>query len=205
MDKRKIRAAGIVVLAAVTILFLAVNVRNYDEYQTAVQEKAAKAQELDSAEQRIETVMENVARYEEEKKEFEKYLFKEQDIPAFIDGISLMADQSLVRVVDMRSRQFVQVQVEQPYDNELRKRIQKNKELKKAREEVKPVMTLAALPIDIKVEGTFPALLTFLDGLENFEQLLTIGNISMASTQQYPMLKCEFTLKIYSFKNMKDL
>ncbi|MCA9406051.1 MAG: type 4a pilus biogenesis protein PilO [Candidatus Omnitrophica bacterium] len=169
--------------------------------EKALQQKVAQRDELENEIARVEEML---VKMERERRDFEKYLFQERDIPAFLDEISKFANDSLVSIIDMQTKNFRQVVVPTEY-------YQRNKKLTQAqvnqlREQQKEnVLTLAAMPIQIKVEGTFSALVDFLDQLQNYEQLINISSVDIQAQKKYPKLNCNFTLSIYSLKSLEDL
>ncbi len=84
------------------------------------------------------------------------------------------------------------------------KREKKPAELSK--EEMNRMLTLAAMPINVKISGPYVSIVNFYRHLENFKQLISISNIEIAAANNtYPVLSCDFTLKIYSLKTLEEL
>ncbi len=166
-----------------------------------------KKENLSELKDEISEIKRSIALYEKEKEDFQNILFTEQDVPAFLDGISDFAKRSDISIVDMKTQGFSEVVV--PHSSQSSK-VQRGSrkaedETLTSQEQIERNLTLAAMPISIKVEGAYAAYIDFLAHLEAFEQLLTISNVRIAVNQKYPVLSCDFKLKIYSFKTLKDL
>jgi Tfp pilus assembly protein PilO len=72
-------------------------------------------------------------------------------------------------------------------------------------EEIKQALTLSAMPIQVRVKGGFASFVQFLDHLQDYKQLLNIANVEIQSTTDYPLLDCQFTIRIYSLKTLAEL
>ena len=48
---------------------------------------------------------------------------------------------------------------------------------------------LAAMPINMKIEGEFEALLKFFNSIEGFKQLVTVNEVDIVAGKEYPVLK----------------
>ena len=102
-------------------------------------------------------IQEALDRYEAEKKEFRKYLFEEKDVPAFLEGISKYAAESAINVVDMKTKKFQEVATaadQKPSRSKYGTRRQGTKTEATPDEKLERALTLAAMPISIKVKGT---------------------------------------------------
>ena len=86
------------------------------------------------------------------------------------------------------------------------RKAKKSPSKKKSAQSKQRFLTLAAMPIDIKLEGTYSDFIDFLWQLEDFKQLLTISDVEIVMRErEYPALKCAFTLKIYSLKSLEEI
>jgi Tfp pilus assembly protein PilO len=197
-----------VILISVTVLVGAVILagQSYLNYLAAKSQASNAQQQLSAVEVEILDIKNSIAQYEVEKAEFEKLLFSEQDIPAFLDGISKFAGELEMKIADMKTKQFSAVRP--PVDNTRAAGMIKrdaNETKPNPQQELKRILTLAAMPIHIKMEGTYPAFVQLLAKLENFDQFLTISDVHIASNKTYPDLNCDFILKLYSFKTLEEL
>ena len=128
-----------------------------------------------------------ISQYKQEQEKFQDIIFKERDVPAFIERISQSAALANVYVSRIQSEKFTEV---------------------KLPETASPggvaasakVLSLTAMPVRISVRGTFDAIVSFLSSIEGYRQLLTVSNVVIKSDANYPRLNCDFTLKIYSVK-----
>lgn len=210
MNYPAVRGRVILLCCMLVILLAGFVVRDYLDLKATRQDWSTEAGKLATLKDKIARIKAEVAGYESEKAEFQKYLFKEQDVPAFLDSISAFAQKAEVQVVDMKTRRFRAVKTPAPL-TESQSRLSGMKQEKKAKAEadsedrLKRVLTLASMPISIKTEGTFAALLEFFARFDDFAQLLTITDVQIASGRDYPVLKCSFTLTIYSLKTIEEL
>lgn len=152
----------------------------------------------------------SIERYKKEREEFSKLLFDERDVPTFLDGISQFAKQSLVNVVDMKTEKFTEVEIPAEMSRGLsdveKKRLQRKKQDGNREEsELQEILTLSALPIRMNITGTYEALVNFLAYLEGYKQLLTVSDVEIASRIEYPVLSCDFVLRLYSLKKLGEL
>jgi Tfp pilus assembly protein PilO len=160
----------------------------------------------------IETTRGSIDRLKAEQEEFKKLLFNDRDVPAFIDGLSHSAAKYAVYIMDMKTQRFSQIVIPKDMtsvNNVERRHAYEDFEddnKKDPKVEFKDRLTLAAMPIHIKIHGTFPAIVNFLNSVENDRQLLTVSNVEIVrNTTDYPQLNCEFILKIYSLEKLKDI
>ena len=163
--------------------------------------------EMAAIKKEITEIEQSLLQYEKEKEDFAKLLFKERDIPAFLDKISEFAKTTTVSILDMKTQRFQEVRVPDNLSSTRKNRIsQKDKNpVERKKEELKNILTLAAMPIDIKVQGTFTSLVDFLEQLQSYSQLLNISNIQITLSRDYPALSCQFTLRVYSLKTLEEL
>ena len=163
---------------------------------------------MEVVQEEIRLIKAKIARYEQEKAEFEAALFQEQDIPAFLDDISQMAKAAEVSITDMKTKAFREVRsvdvdtAQTRYQERKKTAAQLDRE---RRQKIDKIITLAAMPINMKIEGNFDSLLKFFDTLDEFQQLVTVSNVEIESGRDYPTLKCEYTLKIYSLKQLSEI
>ncbi len=147
--------------------------------------------------------------YKKEKHEFQQYLFQEKDIPGFLDGLSGFAQNAGINIVDVKTNKFQEVKIPDSIldgQSELAKRKLNSNSQEMTKEEMNRILTLAAMPINIKINGSYESIVNFYRHLENFKQLISIGNIEIATANNtYPTLQCDFTLKIYSLKTLEEL
>ncbi len=207
MKVKQVKLVAIVSCVVFIIFLIGVigwRVKVYNEAQAHLAEQS---NQLEAVKKEIAMMKASIDQYEIEKKDFEQYLFDDQDIPAFLEGVSGFAKETKVNVVDMKTQRFEAIKIGSDIDGRspLAKRIQEKREAESKGKTPQNTLTLAAMPINIEIEGTYKSFIDFLDKLQGFKQLLTISNLELASTQKYPILHAAFTLKIYSFKTLEDL
>jgi len=201
----------IVFLCVVVILALAGwAAREWFLRQEARKLWSVQAEELVALKAKIAQVQAEIARYEKEKDEFQQMLFTEQDVPTFLDSISKYAQDTEMEIQDMKTKRFQSVQLPKDF-SESQSRLSAERQTKAAavtsdtKSRMKQILTLAAMPIAIKTQGAFPALVEFLGYLDGFRQLVTISNVDIRVGKEYPKLQCSFTLTIYSLKTLEEL
>lgn len=183
----------------------------YVSRQTHLKETAllfeAKNNQKIALEKEIEQVKVLLNKFETEKQEFAKLLFDERDVPAFLDQISKFASDTEVNLIDMRTQSFRTVEVPKDFrESSGITRMRDNRtEAQMKEERKKQVVTLAAMPINIKVQGNFSSLVKFLYSLQYYEQLISINRVEILATQNYPILECNFMLNIYSLKTLEQM
>lgn len=207
---RKAKNIAISVCVAAIAVFAGIGVNAYLTYEEVREQKALKETELAEVKAQIQDLKETFEMFEREREEFEGMLFSEKDVPAFLDGISKFAEKASVSVMDMKTMRFQEVRYPGDEGTVRDLHSRQNKTGKKEAEDdpkvkAEKIFTLAAMPISFKVEGTYSDFIRFLGHLEDFKQLLTISNVEIATDKNYPILKCAFTLKIYSFKTLEEL
>ncbi len=203
MTKQKIKYLFIGGSVIIVCAMFWLGFQNGREYIRAKAQFDEKQQELRDVLDEINAIKAKIVLYQEEKKDFEAYLFKEQDIPALLDEISKIAKDSLVNIIDMKTQSFSAVQ---PAGTDIAgRKVQSNVNQASGQEQLKEALTLAAMPITMKIEGEFTALLTFFNSIEDFKQLVTVNKVEIASDAQYPVLKCSYILNIYSLKTLAEI
>ncbi|MCC6759163.1 MAG: type 4a pilus biogenesis protein PilO [Candidatus Omnitrophica bacterium] len=209
MDQKKISQITISVCVAAVIAIGYWTFLNVTELLKVRNQWITKSHELMKVKHDIAEIERLMSFYNKEKAEFQKYLFQEKDIPGFLDGLSGFAQSAGINIVDMKTSKFQAVKVPEALEDsqsELarRKMTQNANELTK--EEMSRMLTLAAMPITIKISGPYESIVNFYRHLEGFKQLISIGNIDIAAANNsYPTLQCDFTLKIYSLKTLEEL
>jgi len=204
MTKNKIKVLGTFVCITVTVAAVIFSFKLYREHLIVRNKMEENKIELQETEAEIEMITQYIEEYNTEKEEFEKYLFSEQDIPAFLDGLAEIATKSSVNILDMKTQRFRAVKTSQSLEAS-KSELQRRRKAKKKNVQVKKTTTLAAMPIRIRIEGNYGALIKFFDRLEEFEQLLSVSDINITRGGEYPTIKCNFNLKIYSFKTLEEV
>ncbi|MCB9771849.1 MAG: type 4a pilus biogenesis protein PilO [Candidatus Omnitrophica bacterium] len=170
-----------------------------------------KTHELSKVKHDVAEIERLLSFYKKEKSEFQKYLFQEKDIPGFLDGLSGFAQSAGINIVDMKTNKFQEVRLpdamKESQSELARKKLDANgNPTELSKDEMNQMLTLAAMPINIKIKGPYESIVNFYRHLENFKQLISIGNIDIATANNaYPALQCDFTLKIYSLKTLEEL
>lgn len=196
----------IAICVLVTLLGVGLSVQQYNAMRKVKAEWLAKEKQREELKAEIAQVEAVLAEIETEQEDFAKYLFEERDIPSFLDKISQFAKDSLVSIVDMQTKRFYEVIVPPEVVQQASGKKQTEADLAQLREMRKQnILTLAAMPIQIKVEGSFSALAEFLAKLQEYEQLINISSVEIETQREYPRLSCNFTLRIYSLKSLEEL
>lgn len=214
MNNKLINSLAVTLCVLVTIGLLAWGGNNYYKYREALEVKLQKEQERETLKKEIIQLNKSIELYAKETDNFAKLLFNERDVPAFLDGIAKSAKDSKVNILQMKTQKFQEVKV----PDELSASASNASKLgaaaaKKtnpannpdAPPDFKKILTLSAMPIHMEVEGEFESLVTFLGELEAYRQLLTVTNVEIDVQRDYPILRCKFTLRIYSLKSLEDL
>ncbi|MBL8013894.1 MAG: type 4a pilus biogenesis protein PilO [Candidatus Omnitrophica bacterium] len=207
MKKQTIKRIAISICMLVLIGLVALLIGLYSNYSAARLDWEAEKQSLANLRSEIAMIKQSIEDYKKEQEDFKKSLFQERDVPAFLDEISKYAKKASMGIVDMKTQRFYQVQVPQEVE-EVRKR---NKSLdaqvaaEERRQQMATELTLAAMPIQIKVKGSFASFVEFINQLQDYEQLLNITNVEINTTSEYPVLDCQFTLQIYSLKTLEEM
>jgi Tfp pilus assembly protein PilO len=209
MKRKQINKIATLLCIAIVLLLGIILGQTYQNYRKVSRTRSANQTNLQNLQKQIKTIQEQLAKYEEEQKDFERYLFKEEDVPAFLEGISRFAEQTGVNIIDMKTKKFRAVETTTDKTasagNKTRGTSTAKGQTSSAQDELKNSLTLAAMPISFKITGAFQDVVKFLSHLEDFQQLLTITDIEIANIKTYPVLNCQFTLKIYSFKYIEEL
>lgn len=186
--------AGGIIFTLFLILSVCYKFSTYEKLKKSIKIKEIRVSKLEEDIRNMYVLLE---KYEKEKAEFNKLLFKKRDIPAFLKKISAFAKKSRIDVVSLKRGRFSKVKFAETIEvlPELSKRkISKEKKKKKRKKEE---IVLTYLPINVHVKGKFENLVDFLIYLEKYRQLLTLTNVKI-KRKNYPILDCEFVIKIYS-------
>lgn len=212
MEKKKIKSIVIAICAVAVVAVGFLTYQSISSLMTTRKEWIQKTHQLVKVKKEVGEIERLLNFYRKEKKEFEGYLFQEKDIPGFLDGLSGFAQTAGINIIDMKTNKFQEVKVPDSMkesQSELAKRQQdkltngKDKEMSK--EQMNRMLTLAAMPINFKIQGNYNSLVEFYRHMENFKQLVNISNIEIVTTPKYPTLECAFTLKLYSLKTLEEL
>lgn len=209
-----IKRIGLIMIVLTIMVIALLGYITFNQYKAstvAISELLTQKELLKDRKRDLDQSQTSIERLKKEQEEFNKTLFEEQDVPAFLDGISNSAAKAMVHVLEMKTQQFSEVKV--PKDlADIDRQLSKLKHVNKneANENVNDTklsekLTLASMPIRIKIDGTFEAIVNFLNSIENYQQLLTVSNVEISSKTNYPQLTCEFNLRIYSLKKLKDI
>jgi Tfp pilus assembly protein PilO len=207
MTLGKIRLLVMTVCVFFIVAFGAASGFQLRRFTGAQDQLQQKSRELSTLHNEIAEMHKYLSDYESEQAELQEYLFAEQDIPGFIDGISQYARETGIVIMDMKSARFEAVRLT-PEITEGQSALAQKKMAGRGRgagSSGERGVTLAAMPVTIKAEGDYEGFVDFLDRLEGFKQLLTISNLDVSVTGKYPVLSADFIIKIYSFKNIEDL
>ncbi len=209
MEKSKVNKIAVSICVVCVLVIGYVTYANVHALMTIRGQWISKTHELTRIKTEVADIQRLMNFYKKEKSEFQQYLFQEKDIPGFLDGLSDFAQNSGISIADVKTNKFQEVKVPdsiQEGQSELAKKKLNSNNGELTKEEMNRMLTLAAMPINIKITGTYQSIVNFYRHLENFKQLISIGNIEIATANNaYPVLQCDFTLKIYSLKTLSEL
>lgn len=207
MDNRPFLRNSLFLLAFVILAALVV--RTFQVYHEMLVAKAnyeKQAQLKPLLKQEIYEIKMSIERYRKERDQFAAYLFIDQDIPTFLDEISKNAKEDQVSLLEMKTQRFAQVKVDNAVmGEEWQEKRKKDPNDPQSPEELRGILTLSAMPINIRVQGEFESLVRFLDRMQDYKQMVNVSNVEIRPTQNYPLLNCSFTLSIYSLKTIAEL
>ncbi|MCA9399183.1 MAG: hypothetical protein KC618_05510, partial [Candidatus Omnitrophica bacterium] len=115
MNVKNAQSGIIVICVLVTLGLFGLVAWQYSSMYKVEKTLHQKVAQRDELKNEIARVEEMLVKMERERRDFEKYLFQERDIPAFLDEISKFANDSLVSIVDMQTKNFRQVVVPTEY------------------------------------------------------------------------------------------
>ena len=161
---------------------------------------------LSAMQKEIASIKSSIDGFKTEKEEFSKLLFNERDVPAFLDQISDHAKQASISIADMKTQQFNPVGIQKDIAEAASssRKLDKQVQMQKKSDELRRAATLSAMPISIRVKGTYASFVKFLDYLQEYKQLVNITNVEIR-VAEYPLLDCEFVIRIYALKNIAEL
>lgn len=204
MNFRQIKIGSIVICLLLALVMVGGTIAHFSSLRKAEEGFRQKKAELEKLKSEIVEIQKMLDQFNKEKKEFSELLFTDRDIPAFLDQVSKFAKTADVDIVDMQTKQFYQVVI--PAKNKPGYYTEEERVPSKE-EQIQEVLTLAAMPIDVRLKGPFGSLIKFLDHLQDYKQLVSISDVEILLQNQteYPLLDCKFTLRIYSLKTLEEL
>ena len=208
MTQKKIKKYSMTICVLFALTYIVIGGFNYKNLFEVKQDWQAKNGEYVRLQKKIKEIKASLERFEIEKEEFQQYLFSEKDIPAFLEGISEYAYKANGNITDMKTKRFKPVKsaIGAAQAKVRGRKMKKSPSKKKSAQSKQKFLTLAAMPINIKLEGDYSDFFDFLWQLEDFKQLLTISDVEIVMREkEYPKLKCAFILKIYSLKSLKEI
>ncbi|MFP4472645.1 MAG: type 4a pilus biogenesis protein PilO [Candidatus Omnitrophota bacterium] len=207
MNKSRIIIAAVVLCLAFAGVCVYIGWQSYRSFYQLQVDRQAHENRIVKLKKDIREIKSFIKRYKRDNEEFQKFLFKEKDVPEFLEGVSQFAGKAGVDIIDMKTQKFEEVrsayvkQAQSPVvQRRMRKRVGEDSQKQRMEE-----FTLAAMPVHITVKGEFEAFVYFLSYLEKFKQLITVNAVEIASGTDYPVLRYSFTVKIYSLKTVEDL
>ena len=205
---RNIMIAGYLVFVMAMATWCWLTYHKSEQSQASLEGQKARLSLLNTE---IEHSRSSVDNLKADQEEFKKLLFNDRDVPAFLDGLSRSAASTAVRIIDMKTQRFSQIIIPKDISGASlaeQHRVDAdyvNANTKDPRQEFNNLLTLAAMPIHIQIQGSFRAIVNFLNAVENERQLLTVSNVEINRGLAYPQLDCQFILKIYSLEQLKDI
>lgn len=210
MDQDKIKNIAIWVCVITVLVIGYMTYNNITVFSTTRGYRDDKIHQLAKIKSEVAEIERLMVFYKKEKSDFQQYLFQEKDIPGFLDGLSGFAQSAGINIVDVKTNKFQEVKIPdslQEGTSQMIKNAQNSSDKTPlTTAELNKMLTLSAMPINIKISGSYESIVNFYRHLENFKQLISISNIEIAALNNaYPLLQCDFTLKIYSLKTLEEL
>ncbi len=181
------------VARAMLILFLLIGlVGSYyfiSERQKSLQQQSIVAssqiKQLEEDKEYMDTYFQ---RYENILDEFKQVLFRERDIPLFLNGISDISQENNVTVASIRNLPEKKITIN--------KKQSTSKKLKQATfQEDDMSLTIAITPLRVQVKGALDNILSLLDALEQSKQLLVISDFTFR--RKCPEMASSFQINLY--------
>ena len=189
--KFKILAGGVCIIF--TLAGLGVVYFFFAKYQDSIKKLSLYRQKAKALAEELENLDELLAKYKKDKQHFEGILFKDKDIPLFLEGVSALSKRFNIKITDIKTQPIRRVKAEEE--------IPRRRMAKKTQEREKP--TLLFTPLSLRVKGRFANLVDFLLALERYRQLLSLTEVKI-KTKNYPLLESSFSLNLYSLKSLKS-
>lgn len=176
--------------AAITPVFL-----THKAFVASKKLNGQRAARVLALEQDAKNLKELIAKYKDERTRLDAVLFNDEDIATFLNNIVKFAEDANIKIKDMKAKEF---RVVRPKEDPARKAPAK-KPGQAALENQGPQLTY--LPISIVIEGRFKHLTDFLLSLQKYRQLLTVSEVNIRRLI-FPVLSCQFTLRLYSLREL---
>jgi hypothetical protein len=193
----------------VIFVFVGLSVHHFMDFQREERAWETEKERLVKVEKEIVQIEKSLSLYRQEQEEFLALLFAEKDVPVFLESISKFAQDAGVSILDMKTKKFAAVVspsvISESQSAAAKNRAAKNKKPLSHKDSLDRLLTMAAMPIQVKVKSTFPEFVTFLNQLEDFKQLLSVSEVEIVRGKDFPALDCRFIVKIYSFKDLEEL
>ena len=167
----------------------------YLEMQTSelIKENTVYQEQIKKAEDDIEKLDSLMAQYHDDMESFEKILFREKDIPLFLERMADSFEEYTVSLKNMEALKVAPVRV--PDEDEAKKK--KIKDQKEQNQQEEEALKIVSSPFRINIEGQMTDILKFIFSLEESRQLLTITDVKFG-IQKYPIIQASFKLDLYS-------
>lgn len=199
ISPRTIKVIGVSICAIFSLILLTLVIFNYQRYAQAKKRFAEENSRLLALEEDARELKKFIRYYQEERERFGGLLFSDKDIAAFIDKIADFARRAQVKITEMKAQRFQNIRPPDEISGALAVKRTASGEKKEG-----PDLHLAALPINMTIEGKFARISEFLFSLEQYRQLLTLSNVSIKRVK-YPILTCKFTLRLYSLRRLEEI
>ena len=171
--------------------------KKYHDLKQRLSKLEIEAQSKQKTINRLESLIE---RYNQQLNVAKELIFTRKDIAAFLGDFSGFAKENKLIPVQMKALEIKPVPTSNDSEETVTK-LQKEKTQKENKDE--ELLRLLMLPANVKIKGEYPRIINFLTSLENYKQLLTISNVKMQiSSDGYPDLETEFTLRLYTMNEL---
>lgn len=138
-----------------------------------------------------------IVRFKQEREKFEALLFKQKDIPTFLDEMAGFARNSKVNIMDLATRTLAKVAI----PDDVTSGVSEMQRAKMMDQNDKEQSAIMYLPVQITVNGRFEGIVDFLNRLERYRLLTTLTDVAI-EVKEYPKLQCSLTVNIYSLKDV---
>lgn len=195
-----IKSIGVFTCVIFTLICGGLSFFCYYGYSESKREFEQKNNRLLALEADLKGLKQLIRTYKEEREELEVLVFSDKDIATFLSRIADFAKGARVRVVDMKAQRLSAVKL--PEEMSANIALARKDGLDKENKETGP--SLAFMPIKMSIEGEFEPIVAFLFSLENYRQLLSLSDVGI-KREKYPILNCDFTLRLYSLKQLEEI
>lgn len=154
-------------------------------YADSVKANNVRISELEGLQQQAK---DSLNTYQRQRRDLEKVLFTDTDIPSFLKGIYTKSRKFSIIIEELKTLRAKEIRVEQ-----------KTSRAKSNGEGLEPIYVLASSPFTVTLSGSFRDILFFLISLEKQEKLFVINGLSLRESR-FPDLECRLGFELLSLE-----